>query len=151
VNHFSATKIDASLRLMLSAFVSICILQTPIPVAHAHVGIEGESHLHAHLARHHHADQVHGDEIHWHLMLPGESGEDHDSGHDDDDCPTPSVLSAGGGATPAVDVNAWETERQSRALLASIDSSLVLLSPLPPQCSLSCSVRTRAVLCVIRC
>ena len=153
VARFSAPAINATSRLLLAVLVSVSILQTPIPVAHVHSRIGSAGHLSAHLDRHHQRDSVRGDEIHWHLVLPGDSSDDHDSG--DDDRPTPSALACAVGSTSSADFGDTEIERLPQ--LSSHQFAMLSVRfvsearPSSPRCSLTSAQRTCALLCVIRC
>lgn len=150
---FSAPAINAISRLLLAALVSASIMQTPIPVAHIHSDIESAGLLSEHLDRHHQADAVPGDEIHWHLVLPGESSDDDGSSQGDQTAPS-ALICASGSSLSAVlgDVVIERLPQPSSDQSATpLAGYLTGIRPSPPKCSLTSAQRQCALLCVIRC
>ena len=153
-----AFKIETLSRLLLAVVVSVSILQTPIPMAHAHSGLENRGLLGAHLLRHH-CDQKCQDEaighdaVHWHLCLPGQSDDPNES--DQDRGPAPCRPERAFDAGLEVDwaplVSDWVPADLlgGPPVLAATD---MLRRPvLSGPYALTSPNRTCALLCVIRC
>lgn len=150
--HFLPTA-DALLRLWMSVVVSVSILQTPIPIAHAHSEFESHQQLASHLGRHHCQDAVPCDDIHWHLTLPGESHDDHESGQER--ASTPVALLAVSATTAAAAMSDFEIDRLREPMLGRFTTLFgsprcSQVSSSPP-CPPSSSMRVCALLCAMRC
>lgn len=145
-------------RLLLAVVVSVSILQTPIPMAHAHSGLENRGLLWVHLLRQHCDDvcdrnDLSDDDVHWHLCLPGQTD---DSEEGDQDQP-PAPCSSDRHSEVTLDLD-WEPQGSDwlpadllKGEPAVTPGVMAVRPSLAGPYALAPSKRTCALLCVIRC